>query len=314
MSGRGAVEQPLAASHSSARSDPREAGRWLRQQLAGMEDWGYFGPGSAIWLLQRAAVLGVGLGRALLLQLAHPWVAQGIVDHSTFREQPLDRLVSTVIAAELFVFGSRRQADDAAARLRRVHDRINGALRETTGIWPAGTPYTANDPAALLWVLVTLLDTSLRVYEASLGRLPDHTVRAYLKDGARFGEMLGVPARTVPAGRAQLKHYIATMIDSGTVAVGSSAREVATTLLHAQVRPGLSWRSFSAITHAVAAYTLPRALRAQYGAILTVHHQPLYRMGGIVGRALLPKLPERLRLDPIAAIAIRRAMHGEQPA
>ncbi len=271
------------------------------------EDDGYFGPRSAIWRLHREAVLGLGLGRALLLQVAHPWVAQAVVDHSTFRDRPLDRLLATVSAAELLVFGSRRQADEAAARVRRVHERIVGTLREDVGIWRAGSPYRAGDPAALLWVLVTLIDTTLRVYEASFGRLPEAAVRAYLADAMRLGEMLGVPAALVPRDRAALAQYMAAMIASGTVAVGPPAREVAAALLQAQVVPGASWRVYSAATHAVAAATLPPALRLQYGPLLTVRRRRLWRVGSLAGKAVLPWLPERLRLDPIAAIALRRA-------
>src|SRR5947209_4485053 len=87
------------------------ARQWLCRQADTAEDSGYFGPSSAIWKLHREAVLSLGLGRALLLQLAHPWVAQAAADHSTFQSEPIGRLVATVSAAELLVFGSRAQAD-----------------------------------------------------------------------------------------------------------------------------------------------------------------------------------------------------------
>ena len=286
----------------------QETGRWLRQQLRTAEDWGYFGPTSTIWALHREACLGVGLGRALLLQLAHPWVAQAVVDHSAVRNQPLDRLVGTVVAAELLVFGSRRQADAVAARLHALHARIRGTLPADVGAWRAGTPYRADDSDALLWVLVTLVDTTLRVYEASLGRLAERTVRAYLEDAARLGALLGV-AGPVPADRAALERYMGAMIGSGTVAVGPEARKVATALLHVSVPPSLSWRVYSALTRAVAVATLPEELRAAYGPAFAPHHQPCYGVGGALARALLPRLPRRLRDDPIAAIAIERAAH-----
>jgi uncharacterized protein (DUF2236 family) len=260
-----------------------------------------------MWGLHREAALGFGLGRVLLLQLAHPWVAQAIKDHSAFREQPRDRLLATVIAAELLVFGDRAQADAAARRVRGVHGHITGVLPEEVGAWRAGTPYSADDPDALLWVLVTLLDTSIQVYEACLGRLPDETVRAYFQEGARLGEMLGVPADTVPKDRAGMARYIATMIGGGTVAVGPAAREVAVALLRARVAPGPAWRAYSAVTHVMAAKTMPAALAAQYGPILTVHHPRLYRAGGLLGRLAWSRVPERIRVDPIAAIAVRRA-------
>jgi uncharacterized protein (DUF2236 family) len=260
-----------------------------------------------MWALHREAALGFGLGRALLLQVAHPWVAQAIADHSTFRERPLDRLIATVVAAELLVFGSRSQADATASGLRRMHGRISGVLREDTGTWQAGTAYRADDPGALLWVLITLLDTTVRVYEACLGQLDPGTVRAYLAEGARLGAMLGVPRETVPADRQALAFYMKAMIDSGTVAVGSTARQVAVALLQTPVMPGAAWRFYSTVTREMALATLPGKLRMQYSPVLARRQQPQYRLAGVLGRALLPRLPERLRMDPIAAVAIKRS-------
>jgi uncharacterized protein (DUF2236 family) len=260
-----------------------------------------------MWRLNREVALGFGLGRALLLQVAHPWVAQAVADHSTFRERPLDRLIATVIAAELLVFGSRAQADTTAGRLRRMHGQITGVLQEDLGVWKAGTPYRADDPDALLWVLVTLLDTTVRVYEACLGRLDAGTVRAYLAEGARLGAMLGVPEQSVPADRRALVTYMTAMIGSGTVAVGSTARQIAHALHETPVLPGAAWRFYSTVTREMTRATLPPKLRAQYGPLLARHRRPHYRVGAMIGRVLLPRLPERLRLDPIAAIAIQRA-------
>lgn len=273
------------------------------------EDTGYFGPGSAIWHLNQEAVLGIGLGRAVLLQMAHPWVAQAIADHSTFQQRPLQRLLAIVSAAELLVFGSRRQADEVAAHLCRMHAGIRGTLREDVGTWRAGTPYRADDPAALLWVLVTLIDTTLRVYEASLGPLPPTTVRAYLRDVARLGALLGIPAQTVPAEPADVEQYMTNMIASGRVAVGATARAVAHALMQAPVPAGRAWQIYRAITHAYAVATLPPILRRQYGPVLALRHPTLWRIGGTVGRAVLPHLPPCVRRDPIAALAIQR---GEQ--
>jgi uncharacterized protein (DUF2236 family) len=301
------MNQPVTARTAPTHSEPGALWRWLEEQLATAEDDGYFGPQSAMWRLHREAFLGFGLGRALLLQLAHPWVAQAVADHSAYRDQPRDRLRNTIIAAELLVFGSRAQADATANRLRKQHGQIAGVLREDIGAWKAGTPYRAEDADALLWVLVTLLDTTVQVYEAGAGPLEEETVRAYLAEGARLGALLGVPPHTLPGDRAALHRYISRMIDDGVVVVGHPARQVATGLLRTQFIHGLSWRAYGAVTRAVAAATLPVPLRAQYGPILAPRHRPLYRVAGVVGRMVLPNLPKRLRLDPFAAIAIQRA-------
>jgi uncharacterized protein (DUF2236 family) len=43
---------------------------------------GVFGPASLTWRVDREAAVFLGAGRALLLQLAHPWVAAAIAEHS----------------------------------------------------------------------------------------------------------------------------------------------------------------------------------------------------------------------------------------
>ncbi|MGH2511842.1 MAG: oxygenase MpaB family protein, partial [Candidatus Limnocylindrales bacterium] len=54
---------------------------------------GLYGPDSEAWRLNREAMLLLGAGpRALLMQLAHPLVAEGVDQHSTFRTDPWGRL------------------------------------------------------------------------------------------------------------------------------------------------------------------------------------------------------------------------------
>ena len=57
---------------------------------------GFYGPGSRMWRINREAVL-LGAGpAALLLQLAHPLVAEGVAHHSRFEEDPTRRLRNTL--------------------------------------------------------------------------------------------------------------------------------------------------------------------------------------------------------------------------
>ena len=64
---------------------------------ADAEAAGLFGPGSAALRINREAFLLLGAGpRALLLQLAHPLIAEGVSAHSDFMPQArrADRRVS----------------------------------------------------------------------------------------------------------------------------------------------------------------------------------------------------------------------------
>src|SRR5688500_8820176 len=99
----------------------------LRADAAGSEE-GVFGPGSAIWQVDREALVFLGAGRALLMQLAHPWVATAIAEHSTTLADPIGRFHRTFEIVFTLVFGSLDGALAASRRLHRRHAATTGAL------------------------------------------------------------------------------------------------------------------------------------------------------------------------------------------
>jgi uncharacterized protein (DUF2236 family) len=42
-------------------------------------------------------------------------------------------------------FGTRAEADEAARRVRAMHQKVRGRLRQPVGRFPAGTEYRADD-------------------------------------------------------------------------------------------------------------------------------------------------------------------------
>src|SRR5215472_17852656 len=56
---------------------------------------GVFGPGSLTWRIDREAAVFLAAGRALLLQLAHPWVAAAVAEHSRSLADPIGRFHRT---------------------------------------------------------------------------------------------------------------------------------------------------------------------------------------------------------------------------
>jgi uncharacterized protein (DUF2236 family) len=67
---------------------------------------GLYGPDSVMWQLAREQAIFLGAGRALLLQLAHPWVSTGICEHSRTLADPIDRFHRTFNVMFTMVFGS----------------------------------------------------------------------------------------------------------------------------------------------------------------------------------------------------------------
>ncbi len=281
-------------------------GRQMREDLRQAEDEGYFGPSSAIWRVHRETILGLGLLRSLLMELAHPWIAQAVVDHSRFPQQPTERLLAIVEASVLLVFGSRSQADRAAGRIRGVHARIQGVLTEDTGRWRRGTPYRADNPEALLWVWITLVDTTLRLYDYCFGALDTGEERAYLRDAARLGTMLGIPLEFLPEDRRALDAQTSQWLADGTLAVGTPARRAAAQLVRLPLLglpAPLLWL-YRSLQLSVARRFLPPDLRRQFGAVLDSH-----RIGAVSLSAvphLVRRVPARLRTDPIAGVAVYR--------
>ena len=76
-------------------------------------------------------VVLAGWSRAILLQLAHPLVAQGVADHSDYRRDPWGRLQRTSTFLAATTYGTDRVAAEAVARViaaARAGDDLLSAL------------------------------------------------------------------------------------------------------------------------------------------------------------------------------------------
>jgi len=103
----------------------------------------------------------LGAGRALLMQLAHPWVATAIADHSSALSDRIGRFHRTFEVVFTVVFGSLDQALATSRQLHQRHASIQGVVSEAIGSHPAGSGYFANEVSALTWVHATLVDSAL---------------------------------------------------------------------------------------------------------------------------------------------------------
>ena len=112
---------------------------------------GYFPPESVIRRVGNSPLVPLlGGGPAVLLQVAHPLIAVGVVRHSDYSRDLWRRLLRTLRALYLIVYGSTEEAERAGAAVRAVHAHVQGTTTERLGRFPAGTPYTASDPDLML--------------------------------------------------------------------------------------------------------------------------------------------------------------------
>ena len=140
-----------------------------------------------------------GWSRAILLQLAHPLVAAGVTEHSSFRGGGISailRLHHTIRVMLALVFGDESARRAALDGIRTIHRRVNGRLPAAAGIFPARTPYSAEDPDLVLWVHATLLESIPMVYELLVQPLSDTERDAYCAEGAAIAIELGARNRS----------------------------------------------------------------------------------------------------------------------
>ncbi len=152
---------------------------WVQAAAAGSLS-GIFGPQSVTWSVDREAAIFLGAGRALLLQLAHPWVAAAIEQHSETFANPIGRFHRTFSTVFTMVFGTLDQSLDAARRLHRRHAAIHGQLPSAAGPFAKGSLYCANALPALHWVYATLIELAIQAHGLVLPPLtPEQRERYY---------------------------------------------------------------------------------------------------------------------------------------
>jgi uncharacterized protein (DUF2236 family) len=261
------------------------------------------------WKLQREIVLLLAWGPAILLQLAHPLVAQGIADHSTFRTQRQGRtrrLYHTIDAMLQLSFGTEAQAQATLARINAIHDRVNGHLTGAAGVFPAGARYSAHDPALLAWVHATLLDMNLRVYERYVGPLSVDEKDRYCVEASAIETPFGIPAGRLPRSFAELNRYMDAMLASGEIAITDDARLLAREIVDPPV-PHLAAPALALVRlHTVG--LLPASIRAAYGFAWSSRKQAWMTRSTRLVRATLGLTPPIARHWPAARRAARRAL------
>ncbi len=267
---------------------------------------GHFSDQSMLRRVHRERAIALSGPRALLMQAAHPLAVTGLLAHSTAMDEPYDRLARTAETLSTIGFGSREDADRVTAHVRQMHTRVKGTIKEPVGRYPAGTPYRADQPDLLLWVLFTLVDSGVVVYRKYVGAMSREEEAAYWEDYKVVGELFGLDRADMPGTLADLDDYRREMLEGDTLLVTDWARRRAREIV---LEPPIPWMAQPLLQTAnfITIALLPDRIRDEYG-FLPLPPAPVRKAvvaGGAeyVKRVLIPFLPERLRLVPAARAA-----------
>ena len=253
--------------------------------------------------------------RAMLLQFAHPLIAAGVAEHSTFRGSPaaaFARLRQTVQAMLSLTYGTELERDAALDLIRAIHRRVNGTVTSSYGCFPAGTRYSAEDSDLLTWVHVTLIESMVLTYEQLVEPLTAAERDRYCDDAAEVAIALGASSLDVPRSWAAMQAYVDRRYASGEIAVGQQAL----TLAAALVSPGgrlLRWLAAPSVS-VVAAGLLPPHVRTQYGFAWNRRHERRFMRTMALLRLMRRALPRRFTQWQRARLAGRIALRHDYSA
>ena len=266
------------------------------------------------WRLQKEVALLLAWSPAILLQLAHPLVAQGVADHSSFRSEPWGRarrLYRTLEAMLGLCFGTEREALTVSGRINAIHDRVHGELHENAGAFPVGTAYSAHDPALLAWVHATLLVMNLRVYELFVAPVSAEDKDRYCAEAAAIEPHLGIPEGYLPRTVGELERYFDGKLASEEIFVTDVARTLARTIVYPDA-PRVAGPLF-ALMRVITLGLLPPRIRDRYGFAWNSRHETVLRLAAGLIRRLLPLTPPIVRYWPAARAALRDANRSGCP-
>ena len=262
---------------ASGRDPARGRGAATRIGASGPRaDAGLYGPDSEAWRLNREAMLLLGAGpRALLLQVAHPLVAEGVEQHSAFRTDPWRRLAETLRSYLRIVYGTTGVARAEIRRLNALHRSIAGPVLDPVAAARHGTSYEARDPELSLWVHATLVDSTIVAVDRWLAPLSHERRARFYAETRPIGRAFGIPEARLPADVDAFDDYVSAMLaPDGPIHPTATARSQAAVILRPPLVPfgpdrtpwlrrvprvAYAWTMWPAIS------LLPELQRVEYG-------------------------------------------------
>ena len=178
-----------------------------------MHDDGFLPRSSPLRRLARPTATVLAGGRAILMELAHPSIAQAVADFDHFQQDPTRRATLTAKAFRNVIHGSEEKASAVGRRLRAVHERVRGE------------GYAASDPELLLWVHATFIDSLLMSGQQLYGSLSATDQARFYEDAIKVGEMFGCRRSEQPPTLDAFRVYVAATVER--LRVTNTARELA---------------------------------------------------------------------------------------
>jgi uncharacterized protein (DUF2236 family) len=246
-------------------------------------------PGGPVWRAAGDVRLLSTSGYALLLQVAHPTVGAGVLEHSNFREDPWGRLLRTLDYVHGSIYGGPELAGEIGRRVRAMHQGIRGVA-------PNGEHYHALEPGAYAWVHATLASAFVDGHRVFGNRMSAAQAEAFWQEWLRLGRLIGVRPEDLPESWSGFAGYFDRMVED-ELEDNETVHMVLETL-DSPARPPLRrmhpvlWRALAAPSGRAQRLTtigmLPPALRLELGLEWTRADERRFRAFAAASRASRP--------------------------
>lgn len=193
------------------------------------------GPDSLLWRWagdHRLSFTGLSAG---ILQLMHPGLGAGVVQHSAFFTEPWDRIIRSIPE----IIGVVYDGPDAEA----TGDRVRRYHRGIKGVDDQGRPYSALRPETFWWAHATFQYAVEQVADRfDSHRLREDEREQLYREGVEWYRRYGVSMRPVPADRVawgeRWEQYCAEVLE-----MTEAAERAVEMALNEKVSdmPGLPW-------------------------------------------------------------------------
>jgi uncharacterized protein (DUF2236 family) len=232
--------------------------------------------------------------RALLIGALEPLTYTGTMLSTRSGDRPFERLARTAKIQETVFLGSREEADEALAKVHRLHETIKGELPEAAGVHPAGTAYSAFDPELMLWTLAVIADSGREMYETLVRPLdPDERERLW-QDYVRFGELFGLPRGAVPASHLEFEAWWEGRLASPELQATAHGLEMAPLVAFRQPVPAPARGNIALQNHIIKG-TLPPRVREIFGIRWSRAHEASFRAIAAAHRRARRLFPRQMR-------------------
>lgn len=151
--------------------------------------------------------------RVLLMQIAHPMVAESVYNHSYVFKKPIKRLFRTLSLTLALVYGTQSETEIALKEIEEAHRPATGRLTEPIGKHMSGAAYNPRNPRQAFWVQATLVEGAVTGYETFVGPLSEADKQAFYVESQQIGVWMGINRQRMPATYNAMLDYMQEAVE-----------------------------------------------------------------------------------------------------